>query len=122
MSVTEQGNGWTVEVNDGVMVWEFLDGMDLESFKTDAFPVFERIVTTHDVAGMVTVVDLDDAFNESVFEVWEETARHATQNGVERWAVVADGIKKLSLRSKIDTGDLNTFTTENRTAAVEWVR
>jgi hypothetical protein len=122
MSVTEQGDGWTVEVTDGVMIWEFLDGMNLESFKEDAFPVFERIVTTHDVTGMVTVVGLDDPFNESVFQVWEETARRAGQNGVDRWAVVADGIKKLSLRGKIDTSSLDTFTTENRTEAVEWAK
>lgn len=122
MSVTEQGDGWTVEVTDGVMIWEFLEGMDLESFKEDAFPVFERIVTTRDVTGMVTVVDIDDPFDESTFQIWEDTARRATQNGVDRWAVVADGIKKLSLRSKIDTGSLDTFTTENRTEAVEWVR
>jgi hypothetical protein len=122
MSVTEQGDGWTVEVTDGVMIWEFLEGMDLDSFREDAFPVFERIVTSREVTGMVTVVDIEDPFNDSVFQVWEDTARRAAQNGVDRWAVVADGIKKLSLRSKIDTGSLDTFTTENRTEAVEWVR
>ena len=122
MSVTERGDSWAVEVTDGVMIWEFLDGMDLESFREEAFPVFERIVTTRDVTGMVTVVDFDDPFSDSVFEVWEETAQRAAQNGVDRWAVVADGIKKLSLRSKIDAGDLDTFTTETRPEAVEWVR
>ena len=122
MSVTERGDSWAVEVTDGVMIWEFLDGMDLESFREEAFPVFERIVTTRDVTGMVTVVDFDDPFSDSVFEVWEETAQRAAQNGVDRWAVVADGIKKLSLRSKIDAGDLDTFTTETRPDAVEWVR
>jgi hypothetical protein len=122
MPDTERGDGWTVAVTDGVMIWEFLDGMDLGSFGEDAFPVFERIVTTRDVTGMVTVVDLDDPFDDSVFDVWEDTARLAAQNGVDRWAVVADGIKKLSLRSKIDSGSLDTFTTEDRDEAVEWVR
>jgi hypothetical protein len=122
MPDTERGDGWTVAVTDGVMIWEFLDGMDLGSFSEDAFPVFERIVTNRDVTGMVTVVDLDDPFDDSVFDVWEDTARLAAQNGVDRWAVVADGIKKLSLRSKIDTGSLDTFTTEDRDEAVEWVR
>ena len=122
MAVTERGDRWTVEVTDGVMIWEFLEGMDLDSFRENAFPVFERIVTTRDVSGMVTVVDLDDAFDDAVFEVWEDTARQAAEHGVDRWAVVADGIKKLSLRSKIDTGSLDTFTTEDRTEAVEWVQ
>ncbi|MFC7132727.1 MULTISPECIES: hypothetical protein [Salinibaculum] len=119
MSVTEQGDGWTVEVTDGVMIWEFLVEMDLESFREDAFPVFKRIVASRDVTGMVTVEDLDDLFNDSVFQVREHIAQRAAQKGVDRWVAVSDGIKKLSLSSKIDTRSLDTFTTENRTEAIE---
>lgn len=122
MTVSERGDGWTVEVDDGVMVWEFLPGMDLSAFREDAYPVYEDLLDRHDVDGMVTVVNIEDAFNEAVFEVWEQSAQRAERAGIERWAVVADGIKALSLRGKVDTGDLETLTTEDRAEAVEWAR
>jgi len=122
MSVSKRGDGWTVAVDDGVMAWEFLPGMELQAFREEAYPVYEDLLETHDVDGMVTVVKLDDAFNEQVFEVWERSAARAEQAGIERWAVVADGIKALSLRGKVDTGGLDTLTTENRREAVEWAR
>ena len=122
MSVSHRGDGWTVTMDDGVMVWEFLPGMELQSFKTDAYPVYEKLLDEHAVTGLVTVVKLDDAFNSDVFEVWEKSAHRAKEAGVSRWAVVADGIKALSLRGKIDTSGLETFTSEDRTEAVEWAR
>lgn len=122
MSVSEAGDGWTVEVDDGVMIWEFLPGMELSAFKEEAYPTYEDLLRTYDIGGMVTVVDLEDAFNEDVFEVWEKSSQRAETAGVERWAVVADGIKALSLRGKVDTGGLGTLTPEDRAEAVEWAR
>jgi hypothetical protein len=122
MAATERGDGWTVEIDDGVMIWEFLPGMKLSAFIEDAYPVFEDLLATYDITGMVTVVKLDDPFTEDVFEVWEKTAQRLTEAGVGRWAVVADGIKAISLRGKINVGSLETHTTENRTEAIEWAR
>ena len=122
MAATERGDGWTVEIDDGVMIWEFLPGMELSAFIEDAYPVFENLLATYDITGMVTVVKLDDPFTEDVFEVWEKTAQQLTEAGVGRWAVVADGIKAISLRGKINVGSLETHTTENRTEAIEWAR
>lgn len=122
MSAQQRGDGWTVEVDDGVMTWEFLPGMELSAFRTDAYPVYEGLLDEHDVDGMITVVKLDDAFSPDVFEIWEQSALRAEEAGIERWAVVAEGIKALSLRGKVDTGGLDTLTTEDRTEAVEWAR
>jgi hypothetical protein len=122
MEDSYRGDGWTVELEDSVMVWEFLPGMELAAFRGEAYPIFEDLLTEHDITGMVTVVKLDDAFNADVFEVWETSAQRAETGGVERWAVVADGIKAISLRGKVNTGGLETLTTEDRTEAVEWAR
>lgn len=46
MSVAEQGDGWSVEVTDDVVVWESLDGRGHESFCENALSVLEWIVTT----------------------------------------------------------------------------
>ena len=122
MSHTQTGDGWTVELDDGVMVWEFLPGMELSAFRTDAYPVYEDLLRSNDVDGLVTVVKLDDAFTSEVFDVWEKSAQRAEKAGVERWGVVADGIKAISLRGQVDTGGLETLTTEDRTEAVTWAR
>lgn len=122
MSVQDRGDGWTVEVDGSVIIWEFLPGMELSAFREDAYPVYERLLDDHDIDAMVTIVKLEDAFGADVFEVWEQSAMRAEQAGIERWAVVADGIKALSLRGKVDTGGLDTLTTEDRTEAVEWAR
>jgi hypothetical protein len=120
MAESHSGDGWTVELDDGVMVWEFLPGMELAAFREDAYPVFEDLLADNDVEGLVTVVKLADAFTSDVFEVWEQSAQRAEQGGIERWAVVADGIKAISLRGKVDTGGLETLTTEDRAEAVQW--
>jgi hypothetical protein len=122
MGESHSGNGWTVELDDGVMVWEFLPRMELEAFREEAYSVYEDLMSSNNLSGLVTVVKLDDAFNADVFEVWEKSAQQADQGGIDRWAVVADGIKAISLRGKVDTGGLETLTTEDRTEAVEWAR
>jgi hypothetical protein len=122
MATQKRGDGWTVEVDDQVMIWEFHPGMELSAFREDAYPVYEGLLERHDLAGLVTVVELDDAFDAEVFEVWEQSAHRAEQAGLQRWGVVADGIKSLSLRGKVDTGGLDTMTTDDREEAVEWAR
>lgn len=120
MVVSESGDGWTVEVKNSVMLWEFLDGMELSAFRDEAYPVYEELLRSHDVDAMVTHVQMGDPFNADAFEVWEQSAQKAEQAGLDRWAVVADGITAISLGGKIDTGGLETLTTEDRTEAVEW--
>jgi hypothetical protein len=119
---TRSGDGWTVEVDDGVMIWEFLPGMELSVFGDEAYETFEGLLDREEISGMVTVVKLDDPFSPDVFDVWERSAQRASDAGIDRWAVVADGIKAISLRGKIDARDLETLTTEDRTEAVEWAR
>ena len=120
MVVSKSGDGWTVEVENGVMIWEFLDGMELSAFRDEAYPVYEELLEAHDVDAMVTHVQVDDPFNTDAFEMWEQSAQKADQSGLGRWAVVADGITAISLGGKIDTGELETLTTEDRTEATEW--
>lgn len=104
------------------MVWEFLPGMELSAFKEEAYPVYEELLDDHEFNGMVTDVRIDDPFTAKVFDVWEKSAQLAEQAGLERWAVVADGIRAISLRGKVDTGGLETLTTEERTEAIEWAK
>lgn len=118
----QTGDQWTVDVEGSVMVWEFLPGMELSAFRKEAYPVYEDLLQTRDVDAMVTDIRLDDPFNAAAFEVWEQAAQRADEAGIDRWAVVAEGIKGISLRGKIDTGDLQTMATEDRAEAMAWAR
>jgi hypothetical protein len=116
----ESGDGWTVEVQDTIMIWEFLPGMELSAFKEEAYPVYEDFLADDEFDGMVTDVRIDDPFTSEVFDVWEKSAQRADDAGIERWAVVAEGISAISLRGKVNTGGLETLTTEDRSEAIEW--
>jgi hypothetical protein len=118
MSTRESGERWTVEVTDGVMIWEFLPGMELDAFEEEV----EDLLADQDLDGMVTVVNLDDPFSAEVLDTWEQTARRLNRTAVSRWAIVAEGIKAISLQGKVDVGSLETMTTEDRAEAVDWAR
>jgi len=122
MTLQKTGENWTVEVDGNVMVWEFLPGMELDAFGNEAYETFEELLDRNTVTAMVTVVKLDDPFTGEVFDVWERSAQKAEAEGIERWAVVADGIKAVSLRGKVDTGGLETLTSEDRAEAIEWAK
>lgn len=122
MGRKERGDGWTVEVQGTIMVWEFQEGMELSAFREEAYPVYEDLVSDQNFHGMVTDVSIADPFSSEAFDVWEKSAQRAEQAGLERWAIVADGIKAISLRGKINTGGMETLTTENRSEAIEWAR
>jgi len=122
MQQRQTGDGWTVEVQGNIMIWEFLPGMELSAFKEEAYPVYEDLLADGDFDGMVTDVRIDDPFTSEVFDVWEKSAQRADQAGIERWAVVAEGISAISLRGKVNTGGLETLTTEDRSEAIEWAK
>ena len=122
MSRQESGTGWTAQYDDGAIIFEFRPGMPLSAFGDEAFPVYDRYLRTKDATGLVTVVELEDPFDASTFEVWEKTAQRGVEGDLDRWAVVADGIKGISLRGKIDTDDLETKVTDDRTEAIEWAQ
>jgi hypothetical protein len=122
MTDEQSGDGWTVEIRDSLIIWEFLPGMEVSAFESEAHPVYEGLVSSNDLDGMVTDVQLEDPFTSEAFEVWEKSAQRAQEAGIERWAVVADGIKALSLGGKIDTGNLDTLTTEDRSEAIAWAQ
>ena len=71
--------------------------MELSKFKQEAYPVYKDILSENgeEVNGMVTVIELDDPFNDEAFKVWENAGQKAQEEGIDRWALVADGLTKL---------------------------
>lgn len=112
---------YEVDVRDDVIVWEFPENMDQSAFGTAAFERYEQLLDSHDVTGMVTVVKMDEAFRSDTFEIWEAAGERAVEEGIERWAIVADGLKSMSLRSRVDLPELDIYTTDDRAEALDWI-
>lgn len=94
--------------------------MELSAFGGKACEAYEELLE-HDICIILTVVTFEGPFTGEVFDVWEQSALRADQAGLKRWAVVADGITAISPGRKVDSGSLETTTTENRSEAVAWV-
>jgi hypothetical protein len=51
----ESGDGWTVELNEGVMIWEFLSSMELSEFGQGAYDTFDELLQKNRVDAIVRV-------------------------------------------------------------------
>jgi hypothetical protein len=120
-----EGTNWSLEYDDGVVVGVFDEGMPLDAFETEAYPAFEAIIGEHreDIVGTADLVRLEDPFGDDVLEIWEQAANESAQlPNYRRAALVADGIKKLSLKKKLRVPGAEVGTFEDHQTAIEWAR
>lgn len=124
LMVSDSGDKWSVKSEGDTLVWIFEEGMDLSKFKEEAYPTYESILVDEgeNVNGMVTIVNFDDPFNKDAFKVWEKAGQKASEEGIDRWAVVAEGLTKMSLKGKLDFDGLEVNSTEDEKDAIEWAR
>ena len=80
----------------------------------------EELLSMYDIDSMVTVVKREDPFTEEVFKLWQVVVERATAEGVDQWAVVAEGVEDISVDAKVSVNNVETYTTEDRAEAVQW--
>jgi hypothetical protein len=120
-----EGTNWSLEYEDGVVIGRFLEGMPLSAFEEECYPAFEEILGEHreDIVATADLVRLEDPFGEDVLEIWEQAARESSQlPNYGRAALVADGIKKVSLKNKLKVPKAEIETFEDHDEAIEWAR
>lgn len=113
---------WSVTVEESTLIWEFDEGMELSEFGESAWNRYVSLLDEHDVDSMVTCVRMDDPFGDETLAVWDRSAEKAVEEGVRRWAVVAEGIKQYSLLNQLDEPGLEVAVTDDREEALEWAR
>lgn len=121
----KEGENWSLEYDDGVVIGVFDEGMPLEAFGEEAYPAFEAIIEQHrdDIVGTADLVRLDNPFGDDILEIWEEAATESAKlPNYQRAALVADGIKKLSLRNKLNVPGAEFRTFEDHGTAIRWAR
>lgn len=121
----KEGDKWSLEYDDGVLIARFEKGIEFDSFGDEAFPAFEEILSVHgdSIVGSANLVTVESTLSSAVFDVWEQAAEeYAALPNYQRGAFVADGITKFSLKSTLDVPGARNETFDDFEDAIEWVR
>ena len=125
LNMRKEGTNWSLEFEDGVVIGRFHKDMRMETFEEEVYPAYEEILDSHkeNIVASADLVNIADPFSKDVFEVWEEAAQESSQlPNFERAALVSDGVKALSLRSKYDVPGAEMQTFDDLDKAIEWAR
>lgn len=120
-----EGDNWSLEYDDGVVIGIFGEDMRLAAFEEEAYPAFEEILSAHryDIIATADDVRMTDPFSRDVFDIWEQAARESAQlPNYERAALTARGIKAISLRGKLSVPGAEFETFDDHADAIEWAR
>jgi hypothetical protein len=83
---------------------------------------YEEIVRREEVVAHVAVVETDDSMGWDVLDEAQKGAERGVEHGLQRWAIVAEGVKQFAMRNRIDLPELEVYATEDREAAMAWAR
>lgn len=122
MSVAQPGDRWSVGICDDLLLWEFASKAEFTAVTDRSSGVFRRLVASCDVPAMVTILDFETSIETAGIDRWNRACRIAAANGITRWAIVACPETAARLDGALETAGLETRTTDDRTAAIEWAR
>jgi hypothetical protein len=113
---------WRLYVEQNALIAEFPEGMPSEKSEYEKVNrEFEQLATRDGVDAHISVLNMDAALNEDVFEKAREAAEIGTEYGIEKWAIVSADIKSMALNSKIkNVPGVETTTAETKADALEW--
>lgn len=121
----KQGNHWSLEVTDGVLVARFEEGIDFDAFGAEAFPAFKELLAVHgdDIVGSANLVAVDEHLDNEVYEVWEAAAEEYSElSNYQRGAFVANGITRFSLKSSLEVPGAENKAFDDFETATQWAR
>jgi hypothetical protein len=120
--VTMTDSDWRLYVEQNALIAEFPEGMPSEKSEYEKVNrEFEQLATRDGVDAHISVLNMDAALNEDVFEKAREAAEIGTEYGIEKWAIVSADIKSMALNSKIkNVPGVETTTAETKADALEW--
>lgn len=115
---------WELYVEENVVVARFPEGMPAdESEFAKVNEQFEDLAAQEDVTAHISFVEMEDALHEGVYEKAAEAARVGREYGIDKWAMVSDGIKKMAVASSInDVEGVETTTTSSFEEAMDWAQ
>lgn len=121
----KQGENWSLEYDDTVLVARFEKGIQFDAFGEEAFPAFKQILARHgdDIVGSANLVTVEEFLDDRVYDVWESAAdEYANLPNYQRGAFVANGVTQFSLKAKLDVPGAENQVFDDFDNAIEWVR
>ncbi|NBB90361.1 MAG: hypothetical protein GVY23_04030 [Spirochaetes bacterium] len=116
------------KIMDGnIAYFKFNKGAGAEDFQ-QLFPDFQTKVQDPSVDKMIVDVQMDDAWNKSIQEIWLQTGKVADDAGIKRWGVVtAEPGKTMTINFLIKGGkernrSYETYVSENLDDVLKWIR
>lgn len=119
--MTPADRDWRMYVEGSVAVVEFPPGTVFDAETAAAVERrWEDVVVREGVTGHVVVIEAEDSMDFEALDAVESAARTGVDHGVRRWAVVADDIKRLAVKNRVDVPGLEVLTTDDREEAMAW--
>lgn len=114
---------WELSVEGSVIVGRFAREMavDMETF-LDVGEEWSDLVTRDGVTAHVAIFETEESIGWEVLDAMERAAEMGVDSGIERWAIVADGVKRLAVKNRVEMPGLDVMTTDDPEEAFEWAR
>lgn len=81
---------------------------------------FEELAARPDIDTHISVLQMDDPLDSTVFERAQDAARAGAKHGITTWITVSDGIKKMALKSQVEEIEgVETLTADGKSEAIE---
>ncbi|WP_135667352.1 STAS/SEC14 domain-containing protein [Halorhabdus rudnickae] len=122
---TQKSADWEFYADDGVIIGEFPEATELTGPESDKMvAAFTDLLERSDTDSHVTILRSSEPYSKEGQENLRQSALASVDHGVTRWAVVADGTKKLTMKTTVDVEGLTVeaFDLEETDAAIEWAR
>ncbi|MFC6719711.1 hypothetical protein ACFQGT_13005 [Natrialbaceae archaeon GCM10025810] len=121
----QSGTEWEFRVDGDVIVGEFPEETELSGTESDAMVErFTELLERPNTDAHVSVLRSTEPYSKEGQENLRQSALASVERGVDRWAVVAEGTKRLTMKTNVDVDglDVETFGLEEKAEAIEWAR
>ncbi len=121
----EKSTDWEFYVEDDVIVAEFPEDTELSGEESDL--MVERFTELMDRPGTdahVSVLRSNEPYSKEGQENLRKSAQAGVEAGITRWAVVAEGTKRITMRKQVDVDGVTveSFGLDEKADAVEWAK
>lgn len=121
----EKSADWSFEVEGTVIVAEFPEGTKLTGEESDMMVErFTELVERPNTNAHVTILRSSEPYSREGQENLKHSALAGVEEGITRWAVVAEGTKQMTMKSKVDVDgvEVEGFGLDEVDDAIEWAQ
>jgi hypothetical protein len=119
--MSASGDGWKMYTEQNVVVAEFTEA-DAFDAVDEIRREFVALTEQPDVTATIAHMNFDRSPGDRLLDGAAKAAEQASDNGLERWAAVADGIERVAMQGRLSDTDVEVMATRELDEAMEWAR